>query len=318
MGQSRPSNAGDRPEHGVVNTSHASERSAGNRPRVTIGLPVRNGVETIERCVASLLAQSFTDFEIIVSDNASTDQTRELVEGLARSDDRIRLVSHPENVGVMENFRHVLSLAQTPYFMWAAADDSWAPSFLDRLVHELDANPDADLAMPGVKRVWSTGRTDVIRWAGAADPGRMSPYRLAAEVAAGKPYHLYIYGLHRTGAIRSAFEGVPRIQGPDRLLMCQHALAFRWRYVDEVLYVRHMATVPHAVRHQDAPKVALRRSAPWSPAVLMCAAVPFLLRSRVIPRSRKIYVPLLLPVFARRAALSVVGSAQARLRMGSS
>lgn len=114
----------------------------GSTPAVSIGLPVFNGQRTIEAVIKSILAQSFSDFELIVSDNCSTDGTEAICRAYAEQDVRIRYVRQVENVGPAENFKSVLSLARGRYYMWAASDDVRSLDFLMENVLFLDANPD--------------------------------------------------------------------------------------------------------------------------------------------------------------------------------
>lgn len=114
-------------------------------PNVTIGLPVYNGAAFIAIAIDSLLAQTYGDFELIISDNASEDATGEICERYARSDPRIRYVRQPENRGAYSNFGAVRAHARTDYFMWAAADDYWAPTFLERCVGVFDRDPGVGL-----------------------------------------------------------------------------------------------------------------------------------------------------------------------------
>lgn len=95
------------------------------KPQVSIGMPVYNGAAYIREALDSLLAQTFKDFELIISDNASTDDTQAICEEYARRDPRIRYVRQGENKGVLANFQFVLDQAKGDYFMWAAADDRW-------------------------------------------------------------------------------------------------------------------------------------------------------------------------------------------------
>lgn len=92
---------------------------------ITIGMPVFNGEKYIREALDSLLAQTFTDFELIISDNASVDDTQAICEEYARRDHRIRYVRQTENQGALANFQFVLNQAQGEFFMWAAADDRW-------------------------------------------------------------------------------------------------------------------------------------------------------------------------------------------------
>jgi glycosyltransferase involved in cell wall biosynthesis len=113
-------------------------------PRVSIGMPVYNGELFIREALDSLLAQTFTDFELIISDNASTDDTEAICREHATKDSRIRYVRQSENRGPMFNFKFVLDQAQAEYFMWAAADDLWDRDFINKCLSALEQNREID------------------------------------------------------------------------------------------------------------------------------------------------------------------------------
>jgi glycosyltransferase involved in cell wall biosynthesis len=115
-------------------------------PRVSIGLPVYNGEQFLRRALDCLLTQEYTDFELIISDNGSTDATEKICKEYAARDPRIHYVRQEQNLGSHENFNFVLREARGEYFMWAAVDDQWATSFISSLLERLDRNPDASLA----------------------------------------------------------------------------------------------------------------------------------------------------------------------------
>jgi len=104
--------------------------ASGHIPTISIGMPVYNGAQYVREALDSLLAQTFTDFELIISDNASIDGTQAICEEYALRDPRVRYVRQSENKGAMANFKFVLDCAQADSFMWAAYDDLWAPSYL--------------------------------------------------------------------------------------------------------------------------------------------------------------------------------------------
>ncbi|MDP2030659.1 MAG: glycosyltransferase family 2 protein [Thiobacillus sp.] len=116
--------------------------SASADPKVSIGVPVYNGAATIVRTLDSLLEQSFCDFELIISDNGSTDHTAEICEAYAAKDARVRYIRQPHNLGPAANFRFLVDAAQAPYFLWAACDDIRTPDFLEENIRFLESHPD--------------------------------------------------------------------------------------------------------------------------------------------------------------------------------
>ena len=102
--------------------------------QVSIGMPVYNGERFIREALDSLLAQTFTDFELIISDNASTDGTEAICREYAARDPRIRYVRQSENRGAAANFQFVLNEAVGEYFMWAAHDDQFYKKHLEKLL----------------------------------------------------------------------------------------------------------------------------------------------------------------------------------------
>ena len=113
---------------------------------VSIGVPVYNGERYLADALTAISDQTYPNFEVIVSDNASTDLTQEICEEFTRSDDRFRVVRHEENLGASPNFNYVVHEAKGPYFKWATDDDLIAPTFLETCVAALDAAP-ADVAL---------------------------------------------------------------------------------------------------------------------------------------------------------------------------
>ena len=119
------------------------------RPRVSIGLPVFNGERFVAEAIDSILAQTFEDFELIISDNASTDGTEEICRRYAEKDERIRFVRNRENYGAAFNFNQTFHLSSGGYFKWVAHDDLLSPEFLQQCVDVLDRDASVVLAYPG-------------------------------------------------------------------------------------------------------------------------------------------------------------------------
>jgi glycosyltransferase involved in cell wall biosynthesis len=115
-------------------------------PRLSIGLPVYNGGRYLAKSFDALLGQSYGDFELIVSDNASTDDTADICRDYESRDARIRYYRQPRNIGSSPNHNFVVELARGELFKWASYDDLYARELLARCVEALDERPDAVLA----------------------------------------------------------------------------------------------------------------------------------------------------------------------------
>jgi glycosyltransferase involved in cell wall biosynthesis len=114
-------------------------------PRLNIGMPVYNGEAYLAEAIESILGQDFTDYELTISDNASTDGSPAIAASYARRDSRVRVTRNDHNIGAVENFNRLCRRARGEYFKWAAADDRLAKGFLSAAIAELDAAPAAVL-----------------------------------------------------------------------------------------------------------------------------------------------------------------------------
>lgn len=110
------------------------------RPKVTIGLPVFNGEKYIKNALDAALSQSFTDFELIISDNGSTDSTPLICNDYAKRDKRIFYFRHEKNNGGIWNFLFVLEKANCEYFTWLSADDIWYEKYLEKNLQILESD----------------------------------------------------------------------------------------------------------------------------------------------------------------------------------
>jgi glycosyltransferase involved in cell wall biosynthesis len=105
-----------------------------NSPTVSIGLPVFDGENYLRTAIDSILSQTFEDFELVISDNASSDKTMEICRGYADQDSRVRYYRSEKNMGAAWNFNRVFQLARGEFFQWACHDDALMPTFLERCV----------------------------------------------------------------------------------------------------------------------------------------------------------------------------------------
>ena len=107
---------------------------------LTIGVPVFNGEKTISKCIDSLRKQTFDDFKLIISDNASTDSTQKICEDYTKKDSRIHYIKQKKNIGLVPNWNFILKESTTKYFMYAAADDIWDPQFVKKNLDVLESD----------------------------------------------------------------------------------------------------------------------------------------------------------------------------------
>lgn len=117
-------------------------------PSVTIGLPVYNGANYLADAIESILSQTYSDFEFIISDNASTDETVRICEHYVQEDNRIRYHRSDVNKGAAWNYNYLVEQAKGKYFKWAAHDDICTPTFLESCVEVLDKTPSAVVCYP--------------------------------------------------------------------------------------------------------------------------------------------------------------------------
>jgi len=117
-------------------------------PQVSIGIPVYNGDRFFQQALDAILAQTFTDFELVISDNASTDRTQEICQLYAKKDRRIRYYRQAQNMGAGWNQSQVVRLSTGKYFKWAHHDDIFAPTLIEKCVEALEQNPTVVVCYP--------------------------------------------------------------------------------------------------------------------------------------------------------------------------
>ncbi len=129
----------------------------GGGPRLSVGLPVYNGERYLEQTLDSLLGQSYENFELIVSDNASTDGTASICRRYEKQDSRVRYFLQPQNIGMAPNHNFVFQQARGELFKWAASDDLYGRDLLLRCTEALDEHPEVVLAHSWTAAIDSAG-----------------------------------------------------------------------------------------------------------------------------------------------------------------
>ncbi len=210
----------------------------GAHRRLSIGLPVRNGGKTLEASLRALLAQTFEDFELLISDNASTDDTEAIGRAFAAADPRVRYERNPENIGLAANFNQVFTRTTGPLFKWATSDDLALPHFLARCVALLDTHADVVLACTRTQFIDGDGQPLAHN-----DPGWHLPQESAAErfrkvIGAGHWVNSLLGVIRRDALARTRM--LPPYLGGDYVLLGELSLLGKFMEVPAVLQQRRL------------------------------------------------------------------------------
>jgi GT2 family glycosyltransferase len=228
-------------------------------PLVTIGLPIYNGASLCRIAIESVLAQTYPNFELLISDNCSTDETEDVCREYARRDSRIRYTKTERNLGAGGNFCRTVELARGEYFRWIAHDDSIYPDFITECLAVAEADPEIISVAPiidimdraGVKHqsvVTYTGRT---RWSS----NRIEQYAQMMDELAYCETHsdglfmvAYLFALHRLSLLRRTRLLMPFISS-DYVLAAELALWGKLAFVNKPLsvFVRDTGTTSQFV-----------------------------------------------------------------------
>ena len=223
--------------------------------KVSLGLPVYNGERFVKHAIQSVLDQTFTDFELIISDNASTDSTPDICEEFARKDPRVRYIRQEINIGAKANFNRVFEYSRGEYFKWVAADDVCGPRYLELTVAQLDADPTAVLAhtlsrtINGKGEIVTTQEMDALVIFDEGLPVRVRPedgprhldetlpHNRFREILIGTHWCFEIFALIRRQGMLITY---PKLDyyGSDKVMLAQLSLFGRFIEVQELQFFR--------------------------------------------------------------------------------
>ena len=221
---------------------------------VAIGLPVWNGEAFLPEAIESILAQTYGDLELVISDNASTDATSEICRAYAKRDARVRYVRQEVNIGANPNYNEVFRRSCGRYFKWAAHDDVLAPEFIQECVRVLNNDEAVVLCSPATVMVnedgspvrYSAEHKAMVdsyghRWPVTPEKNRLlmsdDPADRFAAVLLNMLMCLEIFGLIR----RSALEKTslqPSHLGADKVVLAELSLLGRFHLLEDSLFYR--------------------------------------------------------------------------------
>jgi glycosyltransferase involved in cell wall biosynthesis len=203
---------------------------------VSVGLPVRNGADRIEAAVKSVLSQDHDNLELVICDNASTDDTEEVCRALAAQDSRIVYQRHVENIGILNNFQSTLRVATGNFFRWMGDDDWLARECISKCLDVFAADEDLIMVTNQFEYIDPDGRAQTETYIGSEFRSQRPTARLSEMLRLLNESHLLIdpeYGLFR----REPLLRIDRrnILNDDQIFATRAAIAGRWGHVPEVL-----------------------------------------------------------------------------------
>lgn len=224
-------------------------------PLLSVGLAVRNGEPYLRQMIDSILAQTFQDFELIISDNCSTDNTPAVCAEYAARDRRVRYLPLTANIGAVPNHNRTVQLARGRFFKYCAHDDIMAPTFLEKCLAALEQAPDAVVAYPRTMFIDANGasiREDTICLASAPGPAHERLDVFFQRISFINP----LYGVIRTDVLRRTHLERSFLKS-DQVLIAELLMHGRFVEVPEILFYRRL----HDGRSMQAnpTKASLRR-----------------------------------------------------------
>jgi len=211
-----------------------------NNPLASIGLPVYNEEAYIRQVLDSILEQDYPNFELIIADNASTDNTPKICQEYANKDSRIRYCPNSTNIGATGNFQKVVELAKGDYFAWIAGHDLWHTQFLSRCIQVMSQDESVVLCHP--QAMWiDTDSQPLGIIPGSVETRGLDTISRLNVVLWGLGYCYPVYGLIKLSALKQTTLGL-KIIGPDILLLAELSLFGTFAHIQQpLLYMRRMA-----------------------------------------------------------------------------
>ena len=225
------------------------------RPMISVGLPVFNGEKYLDNSIQAIIDQTYPEFTLIISDNASTDKTQEICEKWVKADERVTYTRNDRNLGAAENYNLLVDYADTDYFKWASADDLHEPAYLEKCVEILEEHPDVVMAY---------GKSSLI-FENKPDP---QEYEDGFHMVEDEPYERFkaffdapflcnaIFGVMRTSVIRRTGK-IGGYARSDRVLLGELLLHGKIYEVSEPLFLRRMHPERSSQQNPDDRNLAI-------------------------------------------------------------
>ena len=251
---------------------------------ITVGIPVYNGGTEVERAIKSVLNQTFTNFKVFISDNASTDESAEICKTLEKIDPRIQVHRHDINIGGIQNFYFILKQARTKYFVWLAHDDWWAHDFLESNYNVLKECSDVVCCVSKVRMTNKNG--ELLRINSGTESLLDNSRNNIAAFMRSPACNSRFYGLFRTRVLQESFLSNDVYWAFDWVVMARTLTYGKHHQGNKELLFRTVNPAPSRSLSHRVKVVSTNRLGRIFPMLEMTCA---LWRDSRVPKSLKLF-----------------------------
>ncbi len=208
-------------------------------PKISIGLPVFNGQQYLEEAVSSIVAQTYSNFELIIADNCSTDASLAIAKKWQKIDQRIKVIESPTNLGAAPNFNRAFAAARGEFFKWATCDDRIEPDFLQACIDRMESAPDTVLVYSDAMKIDGEGNALRLIYDSKMNLRTDSPDPLVRfrDLILCDHSCIAVFGLIRSDALRKT-SLIGSYVASDRVLLARLGLLGPFSRIDQPL-IRH-------------------------------------------------------------------------------
>lgn len=223
-----------------------------NMSSVLIGVPTFNRIKTLPRTLNSILEQTYTNYDVLISDNCSTDSTVEYLTKFCGNHSAFNFVIQKSNLGIIGNFRYLVNKSEGyKYFCWLGGDDYWSPRYLERCISALEADHSVgvvqtsvhlvDIEYGSLKRKYHYRLTKYLNY----------PF-LQTPLLFMRGYNIFISGIHRAELVRPMFAHFKEIPSGDRYFLILYLLnGYKIKHVENEIFYNGMHERPSYIRYQN-------------------------------------------------------------------
>jgi glycosyltransferase involved in cell wall biosynthesis len=211
-----------------------------SKPLVSIGMPIYNAERYVRQALDSLLAQDYDNFELIISDNASTDRTQEICQAYAKRNKRIQYYRNRTNMGIFWNFSRVLELSSGEYFMWAAGDDYRDPRYIQLCLQAFKTSGDIVLVHSRIEAIDRETGKSILTDNGFSTIGLSRVKKFKYIARQNSRACCLMYGIFKGKTLRKVMP-FKKVLSSDSLMLAELSLQGEFITIPETLMFERLA-----------------------------------------------------------------------------